>query len=247
MGIRETIPDGGPRQPALSSGMPVARWPLREALARLERHYGTPAPLPLRDPFKLVLWECCAYLVDDARRARVYARLVKATGADPRLIAAMKPGALAELIAADGGMQPARRAEKLQRAANLVLEWGQEELRALCRSDPARARKLLQQFPGIGEPGADRILMISGSLRTLAPDSNGARVLVRLGFGKLHPRYDRMYRSAVEATEPELAASPAGWVRAHQLLRQHGKTLCKTSAPRCGECPLEERCPGAQA
>ena len=59
--------------------MPATRWPLREAVARLEQHYGIPAPLQVSDPFELVLWECCAYLVDDTRRARVYGRLVAAT------------------------------------------------------------------------------------------------------------------------------------------------------------------------
>jgi endonuclease-3 len=223
----------------------VSRWPLHEVVTRLERHYGKPAPLRATDPFAMVLWECCAYLVDDARRRRVYDRLVKATGGDPALIAAMKPGALAELIAEDGGMRPPMRAEKLQRAANLALDLGRADLRALCRNDPAKARRLLVRFPNIGEPGADRILMVAGSLATLAPDSNAARVLVRLGFGKDESRYDRMYRSVTEATAPELPEDAAGRVRAHQLLRQHGQTLCKTAAPRCGECPLAPRCPSA--
>jgi len=223
----------------------VSRWPLHEVVTRLERHYGKPAPLRATDPFAMVLWECCAYLVDDARRRRVYDRLVKATGGDPARIAAMKPGALADLIAEDGGMRPPMRAEKLQRAANLVLDVGHADLRALCRTDPAKARRLLVKFPNIGEPGADKILMVAGSLATLAPDSNAARVLVRLGFGKNDSRYDRMYRSVAEATAPELPDDGAGRVRAHRLLRQHGQTLCKTPAPRCEECPLAPRCPSA--
>lgn len=225
--------------------MPVIRWPLRDAISRLEKHYGA-LRLPVSDPFGLVLWECCAYLVDDARRAKVHARLLKATEGSPERIAAMKQGALAELIAADGGMQPAMRAEKLQRAANLALEVGLAELRELCRSDPRRARAILKHFPSIGDPGADKILMVTGSLRTLAPESNGARVLCRLGFGRNDARYARMYRSAVAATEPELPDDPAWWVRAHLLLRLHGKTLCKSNAPRCKECPLAPRCPSAR-
>ena len=222
------------------------RWPLGEVVARLERHYGTPARLRATDPFAMVLWECCAYLVDDGRRRRVYDRLVKATGGDPARIAAMKPGALAELIAEDGGMRPPMRAEKLQRAAGLALDLGTAELRALCRADPAKARRVLVRFPGIGGPGADKILMVAGSLATVAPDSNAARVLVRLGFGREDSRYDRMYRSVVEATLPEVSADSAWRVRAHQLLRQHGQTLCKAAAPRCGECPLAPRCPAAR-
>jgi endonuclease-3 len=228
---------------------PTRRWPLREAVTRLEKHYGAPPRLPVTDPFELILWESCAYLVDDERRAKVFSRLVRKTGADPERIAAFKPGALAELIGPDGGMRPPMRAEKLQRAANLVLdlEGGAAELRTRCLTDAAAARKVLRRFPGIGEPGADRILMIAGSVKTVAPDSNGVRVLLRLGFGKAHPRYDRMYGSVVEATTPELPPESAWWIKAHQLLRHHGKTLCKTNAPHCTECPLAPRCPSSTA
>jgi len=225
--------------------MPAARWPLRVAVDRLEKRYGKPEPLRATDPFEMVLWECCAYLVDDERRRRVYDRLVEATGADPRKIAAMKPGALAELVAADGGMRPPMRAEKLQRAANLALDVGRKELSEVCRKDPKKARAILEKFPNIADPGADKILMVAGSQKTLAPDSNVARVLLRLGFGKDDSRYDRMYRSVVEATQSELPDDSRWWVKAHQLLRQHGQTLCKTSAPRCGVCPLASRCPSA--
>ena len=226
--------------------MPTSRWPLSGALARLKARCGAPR-LPVRDPFAMVLWECCAYLVDDARRARVYARLRKATGGRPERIAGKPRGALAELIAADGGMQPAMRAEKLQRAANLAIELGgPAALASLCRKDPARARRALKRFPGIGDPGADKILMVAGSLATLAPESNGARVLLRLGFGSAAASYDRMYRSVVAATAAELPARSADRIAAHLLLRRHGKTLCKAGVPDCPACPLAARCPGAR-
>ncbi len=225
--------------------MPRSRWPLQEVFRLLHQHYGPPSPLPSIDPFELVLWESCAYLVDDERRARVYARLVAATKARPIQIAGMQTEALAGLIEKDGGMVPLKRAEKLQQAANLVLDWGQAELRRLCAEEPERARKLLKQLPGIGDPGADRLLMICGSKRTLAPESNGLRVLVRIGFGEEHSAYSKSYASVVAATEPELPKTPEGLLQAHLLLRQHGKTLCKASMPRCGECPLATRCPSA--
>jgi endonuclease III len=198
------------------------------------------------DPAGMVLWESCAYLVDDERRGTVYDRLLTVTGGNPERISAMKPAALAQVIAEDGGMRPMMRAEKLQRAADLILDaGGRRQLAALCRSDPKRAKTVLRKFPGIGEPGADKILMVQGSLKTLAPDSNAARVLCRLGFGAADSRYDRMYRSVIEATTPELPDDRAWLVKAHRLLRQHGQVLCKTSAPRCGECPLASRCPSA--
>jgi endonuclease III len=34
---------------------------------------------------------------------------------------------------------------------------------------------------------------------------------------------------------------------AHLLLQQHGQTLCKRSAPRCGACFLSARCAWARS
>ncbi len=221
------------------------RWPLREIITRLEKADGRPAPFRATDPFEMVLWESCAYLVDDERRTRVFDRLKKATGNDPGRIAAMKPGALAEVIAADGGMRPPMRAEKLQRAADIVLDVGREKLRKLCHTDPGSARRVLKKFHGIADPGADKILMVAGGLKTLGLESNGLRVLRRLGFGQDFTDYSKSYRSVAAAVEPELPDDRGWLIRAHLLLRRHGQTLCKTSVPKCGECPLSARCPSA--
>lgn len=226
--------------------MPPPRWPLPEAIRRLRDYYGKPAPFPVTDPFEMVLWESCAYLVDDERRKQVYGRLVAKTGANPERIAGMRTSALAELITDGGGMQPTMRADKLQRAANLMLDLDPRELARLCRKEPVKARRVLRKFRGIGEPGAEKILMASGGLRSLGLESNGLRVLLRLGFGTDSKDYSKTYRSVSTDAAPELPATTAGLIAAHQLLRQHGKTLCKTSAPRCEECPLAARCPVAR-
>lgn len=224
--------------------MSPARWPLAEAIRRLRGHYGKPARQPTTDPFEMVLWETCAYLVTDKRRKQVFDRLKAGTGADPERIAGMRPEALVPLIA-DGGMQPRGRTEKVQGAANLALDIGTAELRRLCKTDPVLAKRLLKKFPGIAEPGADRILMVAGGARTLGLESNGVRVLMRLGFGQAASDYARTYRAVSTAAEPELPETAAARIEAHQLLRTHGKTLCKAAAPRCRECPLSARCPSA--
>lgn len=193
----------------------------------------------------MVLWETCAYLVDDERRELVFNRLMAKTLRDAERIAAMRIEALATLIE-DGGMQPGVRAEKVQGAANLVLDIGQTELARLCKTDPVRARRLLKKFPGVADPGADRILMIAGGAPTLGLESNGVRTLSRLGFGQVVAKdYAKTYRSVSLAAAAELPGTVAARIEAHQLLRRHGKTLCKTSVPLCGECPLAARCPTA--
>ena len=76
----------------------------------------------------------------------------------------------------------------------------------------------------------------------LALDSNGVRVLYRLGYGDRASSYDRMYRQVQHAAHQELTASAPAFQRAHQLLRRHGQTVCTRTSPECPSCPLRETC-----
>jgi endonuclease-3 len=213
-------------------------FPLIDALADL---YGEPAPPPVTDPFGLVLWENVAYLVDDERSAAVFALLRAEVGLTPEAVLSTPLDALARIIE-KGGMTPAHRAAKLQAAAEVALGLGLDELRALCRADPFKAARALRRFPGIGEPGANKILLFGHCKRTLAPDSNALRVLLRYGFGREEGDYGRKYRSAAEAVAPQLSADFTWLVRAHQLLRLHGQHVCKAGGPLCEICPLTGSC-----
>jgi endonuclease III len=215
---------------------------LPDLVSRLEAFYGSPKPPAVTDPFEMILWENAAYLVDDERRARVFARLRERIGLDPEDILGTPVEVLAEVIHEDGGMQPEMRAGKLIAAADEALLLGAEGLRELIRTDPEKARKKLKRFPGIAEPGADKILLFSHARMTLAPDSNALRVLVRLGFGEEDENYGRMHRSAAEAVASQLPADFPWLIRAHQLLRRHGQEICKRNVPLCEMCPLTDGC-----
>jgi endonuclease III len=187
-----------------------------------------------------VLWENVAYLVDDERRAAAFRALRRATGFDPRRILAARPEELEAVVA---GMRPQDRAVRLCECAELALELGGGDLKALLHLPPAKALTALKRFPGIGAPGAEKILMACGALATLALESNGLRVLLRLGYGREEPQnYARSYRSVREALGDQLPAKPAALLRAHQLLRRHGQETCKREHPPCDECSLSDVC-----
>jgi endonuclease III len=222
--------------------MPFRALSLADAVSRLEALYGPPAPPAVTDPFEMIVADSAAYLVDDDRRARVFARLEEEVGIDPLAILHTPTPLLVEAIR-DGGMLPEHRAEKLVKVASTALEIGLDSLRKLIRTDPKKAGKLLQRFPGIGGPGADKILLFSRVKRTLGADSNVLRVLVRLGFGEGdEANYSRMYRSAAEAVTPQLPEDYPWLISAHQLLRRHGQEICRRSSPLCEACPLAEGC-----
>ena len=216
------------------------RWALAQAVEILDKTYGRPRGPAITDPFELVVWENAAYLVDEERRARVFRSLRERVGLTPEAVLGAPDSLLIEAIR-EGGMRPPDRAQKLRRCAELTLAIGLDRLRRAVREDPAGAIKLLKRYPGIGEPGAEKILLWNRSLAALAPGSSGLRVLVRLGFGRKERDYGRTYRSAAEAVAPELPGDFPRLFSTRALLQRHGEEVCRR-APRCEICPLSKKC-----
>jgi endonuclease III len=208
---------------------------------RLRAAYGRPKPPPTSDPLELVVWENAAYLLSDERRQRVFDLLRERVGLRPRDILAAKPATLLE-IAKLGGMRPEVRVERWLNIARIALTQFQGDLSNVLRLPLKQAKKGLQQFPCIGEPGAEKILLLSKSHAVLGLDSNGLRVLVRVGYGREQKNYSATYRSVQEAIANQIWDKCAPLIQAHQLLRQHGMERCKSSAPTCRGCPLTDLC-----
>ena len=215
---------------------------LASVVATLERHYGPPPEPIATSAFELVLAENVAYLASDEDRRAAFALLRRTIGTRPERIAAASLEQLQKVTGA--GILARRFAEKLRACGRIAMEDFEGDLTPVLRLPPAAAKKALRRFPGIGEPGAEKILLFAGHQPFLAPESNGLRVLVRLG---LVPDR-RSYAATYSAAKP-LAASLGDWRAlslAHRLLRHHGQTLCKRNNPACGACPLRLSCPSAK-
>lgn len=221
--------------------MASRRSALAAALDELEKLHGPPRdPIP-RAPLDWILWENVAYLVDDERRELAYRTLARKVGLTAERIAKAPASALRE-VADLGGMHPERRVDRLREIAELALENGGGDLSSVLDLPLPAARKVLKKFPGIGDPGADRILIHCGTVTKPALESNGLRVVVRLGYGEETKSYSATYRSALEALAPEVRADAVWLARASQLLRIHGKNVCKATVPDCDACPLTRSC-----
>src|SRR5262249_28282191 len=105
-----------------------------------------------------------------------------------------------------------------------------------------RAKKLLQQFPSVGEPGAEKILLFATLAPVAAVPSAHVDVCVRLWRGAPGKHYAADYRAAREVLAARGPESFAPRRRAYLLLKQHGQTICRRSAPRCEVCPLTGTC-----
>jgi endonuclease III len=213
--------------------------PLSEAIATLRKFYGHPPPLPTSDPFELILLENVAYLAPAVRRREAFELLKQSIGTQPESILAASQASLERVTAY--GILKSRFAAKLRECAQTAVDLFAGNLDAAMHGPIENARRVLRKFPGIGEPTADKILLFSGRLACLAPESNGLRVLARLGFFDEKLAYARMYRAGLAAGE-ELSGKIPALQEAHLLLHQHGQTLCKRASPQCAQCPLTGEC-----
>jgi endonuclease III len=223
--------------------MAIARLPLTEVLDLLEDVYGPPPVQVVTDPWEQVLLENVAYLADDERRLQAFELLRTRVGTSPAALLASQIDELQEVCSV--GIRADAQARKLQAAARLALTHFGGDLSTLASMPLVEARRALRRFPAIGEPTADRILLQAGLHAVPALDSNGVRVLVRLGLARDAPSYAVTHRSAVRVVGDTLPADRVQLLRAYLLLRTHGRGLCRRSSPACTACPLATRCPHA--
>ena len=213
---------------------------LVEAVATLRRHHAPPAQ-PV-DPLQLILWENIGYLIDDERRRALFDAFGERVNFDAARIAAADEVVLMSLASA-GGMRPEERVERWRHIAGIVLEYCQGQLQPSLRALPVtKARALLMRFPGIGDPGADKILLFADIDVRPCLESNGLRALARLGFIEPHGSYAAMYRAAIETLKARGPGDRDWLIAAYLLLREHGKVICRRAAPMCWACPLDEVC-----
>ncbi len=216
--------------------MPPRLLPFATLIDRLAQQYGEPAPPAVTEPFAMILWENVAYLANDAKRAEAFAELQKKVGLNPRDIRKAKDSVL--LAIAGKGIVPANTIEKLRRAAEIA-----GTIISAITSLPSSTslslppRKTCGSFPRSANPRPKKFCCSITAMPFLALESNGLRVLVRLGYAPEHKNYATTYKNMQRALAPQLPSNCDALIRAYQLLRQHGQELCKRTSPLCTTLP----------
>ena len=216
--------------------------PLEPILDTLESSYGEQAPGWPTDPYLFLIWWHCGYPPSEERCSRGWEALTASLAATPAELAAARSTTLARALKA-GGIVPELRAERVRQIARSVQgDFGGDLRAALASVSEFEAARLLRNFPGVGAPGADRILLFGAIAPVPAVPSNSPYVLVRIESGRVPAKYTAAYREARQLIAAQLPATFAARCRAYLLLRQHARQLCKASNPRCGECPVSGSC-----
>jgi A/G-specific adenine glycosylase len=139
----------------------------------------------------------------------------------------------AEVLRAWDRLGYPRRALRLQECARAIV--------ARHGGEVPRGLEQLRELPGIGEYTAAAVTAFAHHGRAVVADTNIRRVLVRCAWGEAAPG------AAFTAGQRALAGSvlPAGIersVRWNQAVMELGALVCTARSPRCGECPLADRC-----
>jgi endonuclease III len=212
-----------------------------ELLDRLEKFHGKQHPHWPVDAYEFIVWWHCGYPASDAACAKGWDRLQAEIGIEPHNLLAATPRKLASALK-PGGMIPELRALRLKEIAMRVQDHLGGDLRAALAGPLSEARKTLKKFPGIADPGADRILLFAGITPIAAVPSNCTQVLVRVLHGRERENYAIDYREAQQAIAAEVPETIDARTRAYLLLKQHGQEICKRTKPKCEKCPLSSNC-----
>jgi endonuclease-3 len=212
-----------------------------ELLERLEACHGSQEAGWPTDPYRFLVWWHCGYPASDAACAKGWESLQKEIGIEPRQLIAANVEHLAKALK-PGGMSAEARALRLKEIAARVEDEFGGDLRAALLGPMAKVRRVLKTFPGIGDPGADRILLFGGIAPVAAVPSNCTHVLVRLQRGQERENYSADYREAQQAIAAEVPESFEARTRAYLLLKRHGQEICKRTNPKCEECAVNASC-----
>jgi endonuclease III len=207
----------------------------------LESFYGKQEPSWPVDPYAFIVWWQCGYPPSDAACARGWEKLRSEVGIEPHVILQTRASKLAALVKS-GGLVPQVRAERLKQIARRVRDELGGDLAAALRGPLSQARKILKTFPGIAEPGADRILLFAQIAPLAATPSNCPQILSRILHGRERETYRATYRESQEAIAAQTAETFAARIRAYLLLKRHGQELCKRTKPLCEKCPVRFGC-----
>lgn len=229
---------------------------LTQILDTLEGLYGPQKLAGPKHPYEMIVFLNSGYPASDAKCAKGFEALKREVGVQAKEILAAPKAKLAKVMR-PSVIIPGLCAERLKEIARKVRHEFKGDLTAALKQrfreakGPEKglraAKKVLREFPVIGEPSAEKILLFSGLAPIAAVPSAFVEVPVRLFRGEPGKNYAADYRVAGEILDSGLPQTFEARQRAYLLLKKHGQETCKRSKPKCEVCPLTAQCAYLQA
>jgi endonuclease-3 related protein len=195
---------------------------------------------PDADPFEVIVG---SILVQNTMWTNVERALLLLREADvlrPDAMAALSSERLEELVRPSGQFR--QKAKKLRAFLELVERHGSLETLLALPQEELR-RELLATW-GIGRETADCILLYAAKYPAFIIDAYLIRMFRRLGMGPVESGDYDTWQKWILGELPFDERDEWAVFRAEIVL--HCKYLCTKNRPKCGQCLLRERCPGAE-
>ena len=206
---------------------------LAEKLAEIDRRllvqYGPQKCfLKHETPFQLLVATILSAQCTDKMVNRVTERLFR-THSRPEDFAVLEASELEKMIHSCGYYRA--KAKNIIQASRVLVEQFHSEM--------PRTMEELTRLPGVGRKTANVVLADSFGIPGLPVDTHVTRLSCLLGISD-SPDPEKIEAKLCGALNPER------WGEFSHLLIVHGRTVCPSRRPRCGECVLADLCRHAQ-
>ncbi|MGB9718703.1 MAG: endonuclease III domain-containing protein [Thermoproteota archaeon] len=190
--------------------------------------------LTSRSVFEMLVATVLSQNTSDKNTARTVRRLRETVGITPESISKAGLRELKTAIRSSGLYNV--KARVLKRLAGIVVENYGGDVEKVLEKPVEEARRELMSLPGVGPKTADVILLFAGGKHTFPIDTHVFRVSRRLGLIGLRDGYEEARVKLMEIFPP------GSYLKAHLLLIEHGRRVCRARKPLCRGCVLLEYC-----
>ncbi|KAA0008646.1 MAG: endonuclease III, partial [Thermoplasmata archaeon] len=128
------------------------------------------------------------------------------------------------------------RARRIKNIARDLIEKYDGKLDKILNLPYDEAKKKLTSIKGIGPKTADVFLMAIKGEQVLPIDVHIFRIMKRLGIATERDSYENL-KAKLEAEIP-----PVQRMKAHLILIEFGRRICRSRNPKCEECPIKRYC-----
>ena len=128
------------------------------------------------------------------------------------------------------------RARRIKNIARDLIEKYDGKLDKILTLPYNEAKKKLITIKGIGPKTADVFLMAIKGEQVLPIDVHIFRIMKRLGIATERDSYENL-KAKLESEIP-----PVQRMKAHLILIEFGRRICRSRNPKCEECPIKRYC-----
>lgn len=128
------------------------------------------------------------------------------------------------------------RASRILNIARELVERYDSKLEQIVDLPYEEAKKKLTSLKGVGPKTADVFLMTVKGEQVLPVDVHISRIMGRLGIADEDDDYESL-RAKLETEIP-----PNERTKAHLVLIEFGRQMCRSQNPKCEECPIKKYC-----